>query len=61
MGKEYEAGLALAEAAKEAGVQVIVWSSLPNVNEITAGKWVSSLHIVVRRESRDFYLIWPRI
>jgi len=37
-GKETALGNLLARTAKEAGVQHYIWSSLPNVQKITAGK-----------------------
>jgi len=39
MGKEVEIGRTEVEAAKEAGVQHFIWSSLANVKEISNGKY----------------------
>mmetsp|Transcript_13012 Transcript_13012/g.17875 ORF Transcript_13012/g.17875 Transcript_13012/m.17875 type:complete len:294 (+) Transcript_13012:149-1030(+) len=39
MGKEFEIGKGIADAAKEAGVTYLVWSSLANVQEISKDKW----------------------
>ena len=35
-------GKSLAQAAKEAGVTYNLWSSLPNAERISGGKWVSA-------------------
>lgn len=39
MGKEVEQGTRLADLAKEAGVKHYVWSTLPNVQKISNGKY----------------------
>ncbi|GBG64999.1 hypothetical protein CBR_g48748 [Chara braunii] len=39
MGKEQERGGMAAKAAKEAGVTHYLWSTLPNVEEQSGGKW----------------------
>lgn len=38
--KEFEVGKNLAEKAKEAGVTHFLWSSLPNADRLSGGKWV---------------------
>ena len=38
--KEFQQGANLAKAAKQAGVEVFIWSSLPNVLAISGGKLV---------------------
>lgn len=40
MGKEEMLGISIADAAKEAGVQVFIWCGLPNVEKLTGGKYV---------------------
>lgn len=39
MDKEYAVGVAQVQAAKKAGVEHVIWSTLPNVRAITAGKF----------------------
>jgi uncharacterized protein YbjT (DUF2867 family) len=39
MSNEVETGKAIAEAAKEAGVKQVVWSTLANVEQESKGKW----------------------
>jgi len=38
-GKEMEVGMRLVEAARKAGVQHLIWSSLPNVQRLSKGKY----------------------
>ena len=42
MPSEQQQGIALAEAAKATGVQVYIWSSLPDVERLSGGKLVRS-------------------
>eukprot|EP00027_Filamoeba_sp_ATCC50430_P019006 CAMPEP_0168567258 /NCGR_PEP_ID=MMETSP0413-20121227/14904_1 /TAXON_ID=136452 /ORGANISM="Filamoeba nolandi, Strain NC-AS-23-1" /LENGTH=295 /DNA_ID=CAMNT_0008599427 /DNA_START=46 /DNA_END=933 /DNA_ORIENTATION=- len=39
MGKEFELGKGIADVAKETKVEYLIWSSLPNADEISKGKY----------------------
>ncbi|CAD6442183.1 3f8367d9-64e3-4ab1-ae21-f3ffc836c92d [Sclerotinia trifoliorum] len=51
---EKKQGFAIADAAKDAGVQHLIWSSLPSVTKLSKGRFTKVAHFDAKAEIEDY-------